>query len=227
MDSSQNPRIGTRRVLTSELKKLEESILSLGEITDEIFSIATNLNNTSKSFENILEKNLVEKKKQAKILCEEIEENIFLVLSLQQPLVKDLRFVLGTLRITGYFAYIINFLDFKSYSLDEINNKNNIINSDYFVLFENFQSMLKDCLNAIKLKSYSLAMKILEKKDENIILLKNFANKISKNILESKDPEILINSLNSLDNLKILEKLSECIFLIAKEIYFINSGKKL
>jgi phosphate transport system protein len=86
----------TRTTLRRDLADLKQKIYLLGEKCIEISELHTSLlENHNTNLENSLIQISNDVKKESK----ELNDQCFLVLTLQQPLIKDLRFVIGSLQV--------------------------------------------------------------------------------------------------------------------------------
>ena len=99
----------TRTVLRRELSDLKQKVYLLGEQCIE----ASNLyNSLVETYSDKLQERFNELIKEIKSESKNLNEQCFLVLTLQQPLIRDLRFVMGTLQVVlnlekivdGYFS---------------------------------------------------------------------------------------------------------------------------
>lgn len=86
----------TRTPLRRDLADLKQKVYLLGEKCIEITDL---YNSLLESYSNKLESRLIEITGDVKKECKELNDQCFLVLTLQQPLIRDLRFVIGSLQI--------------------------------------------------------------------------------------------------------------------------------
>ena len=88
--------MATRTVLRRDLADLKQRVYSLGEKCIEVSHLYSSL---IESYSDNLASRLLSLKEEIKAESKELNEQCFMVLTLQQPLIKDLRFVIGTLQI--------------------------------------------------------------------------------------------------------------------------------
>ena len=86
----------TRTTLRRDLADLKQKIYLLGEKCIEISELHTSLLETHNTN---LENSLIQISNEVKKESKELNDQCFMVLTLQQPLIKDLRFVIGSLQI--------------------------------------------------------------------------------------------------------------------------------
>ncbi len=104
----------TRTPLRRDLTDLKQKVYILGEKCIEISDLYNSLLET---YSNKLEERLIDITNEVKKESKELNDQCFLVLTLQQPLIKDLRFVIGSLQIvlslektTNYYLSTISLL---------------------------------------------------------------------------------------------------------------------
>ena len=86
----------TRTPLRRDLADLKQKVYLLGEKCIEVSDLYNSLLDT---YSNKLEDRLIDITNEVKKESKELNDQCFLVLTLQQPLIKDLRFVIGSLQI--------------------------------------------------------------------------------------------------------------------------------
>lgn len=86
----------TRTPLRRDLADLKQKVYLLGE---KCIEIANLYNSLFEVYSQNLEKTLIDTANEIKKESKELHEQCFLVLTLQQPLIRDLRFVIGSLQI--------------------------------------------------------------------------------------------------------------------------------
>ena len=104
----------TRTVLRRDLADLKQKVYILGE---KCIEIADLYNTLLETHSNKLEERLTELTSEVKKESKELNDQCFLVLTLQQPLIRDLRFVIGSLQIvlnleksTGHYLSTLSLL---------------------------------------------------------------------------------------------------------------------
>lgn len=88
--------MSTRTPLRRDLADLKQKVYILGEKCIEISDL---YNTLLDSYSDNLEARLIDLSKEIKNETKELNDQCFLVLTLQQPMIKDLRFVIGSLQI--------------------------------------------------------------------------------------------------------------------------------
>ncbi len=209
MEDKKNVHIGTRIILTKDLDNLKKEILFLGNKCCESIAICIS---SLLNYDKILEEKIKNNHLYIKDLCLNVENKIFLILSLQQPLLKDLRLVISTLSMCHQFYRISDICENLVY-ISELLEKS-LKPEELILLNENSQSLLKDSLIAFETFSLDFINELMQKENNYQIIQDNCLQKITKNNFE----------IHIFNYLKLLERLFLAISSIQKEIYFINSG---
>lgn len=207
-------RASTRIILTRDLENLHESFLKLIEDNYQVLKLSLAISSIKQSADFLKEK--------AQTFSKTIEEEIFSlenlalkILSLQQPLLKDLRFVIGMLKIAEKFQHLnqhnlrlINMYstDFSS-SAEEILEKIKEINEDLASYLEYF-------LEAIRSNSFDLIKELVEKIEKR----EDSYNNALKNAADSKN---FAKSLLLFELIRLQEKIKDLLLMLIKETYTI------
>jgi len=216
------PHLSTRLTLTQALNDLRESILTLGENCCQGLDVmSSSLSVSSEIFEHQLSDLEIKVKDLANIT----ENKVFSILTLQQPLLKDLRFVVSVLQMLSHLCKVIYYAH-RLTTLSNMIDDKTLISGKFRELAENCQFMLKDAMNAFSTESTDLAMKLVEKDKENDLLHDTSFQEIVRQIAH-QDKQKVQTSAYLLTQLRLLERTGDAITSIAKEIYFIHSGQRI
>ena len=197
----------------------------LGELSCEALQIMRTALSVSSE---ILPSRIKELAEKVSMLAIHTENQAFLILSLQQPLLKDLRLVIGVLKISHQFTRIVNYC-IRLVDLSESHTDRDTVPAEFLALGENCQSMLKDVITSFKLGSTEMAAQLANKDHENDVLHDTSFQKVLRkiqttNVGEGVPIEI---SANLLTMMRLLERTGDIIAVIAKEVYFMYSGQRL
>lgn len=213
----------TRITLRRDLSDLKQSIYELGEKCIEISSL---FNSIQTNYNQDLEDQLKELIKEIKIESNKLHEQCFLVLTLQQPLIKDLRFVVGSLQVVISLEKIADLFLVLLSTVDSTSFINRVIHQHFLDIGAQLENLLKSSL-MMYLSSNITIQKNIDT-SRNIINASN--DLIYKNILSgigsSTGEEAQIQA-KLLSTLRILEKLTDLIINITEQTIFIVRGKNI
>ena len=212
----------TRTPLRRDLADLKQRVYLLGEKCIEISDL---YNLLLESYSNKLENRLIEITNETKKECQELNEQCFLVLTLQQPLIKDLRFVIGSLQI------VLN-LDksteqyYSTLSLiSDVNILGTPIKNQLIKMAKKVQDLLKASLTlylSSNINSYQESSKIfIEVSYLHDIIYKEILKEVA---LESGQKAQIEAQL--LATIRSLEKIADLALNIADQVSYIIVGKK-
>lgn len=220
MDSN-SPHLTTRITLTRELNRLRDNVAAIGEECCQ--SLAFAVSSFSVSSE-ILEEKANDIAKRVELASDNVENDCLTILSLQQPLLRDLRLVVGTLRISNHLTRIGNY-SARLIGISGLIPDKSLIPDELITIAETCQLMLTDVLKAFSSGSSPLALELV-KKDKQIDLLHDSSfQKIIKRMTREQADLVEIDA-QLLTSVRLLERSGDLIAAIAKEVYFIYSGKK-
>lgn len=213
-----SPHLSTRVTLTRDLSNLKDKVERLGGLSSEILALCI-------SGVSIPEKFLVDRIPDLCVKSEEIAQNIekyaFTILSLQQPLLKDLRFVIGSLKISSEFMKISTsakeLVNAIFESLPDTKTRPELIS-----LLETLGGKFQDALFALSENSSELANKTFSGMLENELNFDSLFRSIVK-ICCTKPEETSV----SLKSVLLTRQMGDSILSILKEIYFMSSGERL
>ena len=213
----------TRIRLTRELAHLKKCILASGEEARQSLALTISAYTVSSEF-ILLKVQEIDLKVQEQVI--DIEKLCFATLSLQQPLLKDLRLVVGTLRLCSHLLRITNCAK-RLTTIAELFEDKSCIPPELLTITENCQLMLVDALQAFHNNSIPLALNII-KKDQDLDALHGTAFQKIIQRMSQKDQDKTLVSLDAqlLTAVRLVERLGDTITEIAKEIYFVQSGEK-
>ena len=211
----------TRTPLRRDLTDLKQKVYILGEKCIEISDLYNSLLET---YSNKLEERLIDITNEVKKESKELNDQCFLVLTLQQPLIKDLRFVIGSLQIvlslektTNYYLSTISLL------------------SDVHIIKAEIKDSLKKMANAVtELLKISLTLYLsfnLEPVKETTklfseinylhdLLYKQILKEVAQESGEKAQAEAQL-----LATIRSLEKTSDLITNIIEQVHYIIVGK--
>ncbi len=217
----QHSNLTTRVTLTRELNQLKESIASIGDDCCQIISLAVSAFSVSSE---ILEKKVDELNKKVATEADALENHCFTILSLQQPLLKDLRLVVGTLRISAHLIRIASYSSRLVNISGQVPDKSSIP-TELLTIAESCQLMLKDVLQAFNSGSTNLALELI-KKDKEIDLLHDTSLQKIIRRMSTEGAELVQIDAQLLTSVRFLERTGDTIAAIAKEVYFVYTGQK-
>lgn len=216
-----NPHLTTRLTLTRELNNLKDSVLVIGDDCCQIIALMISSFSVSSNF---MEDKVLEIYKKVQKETDELENQCFAILSLQQPLLKDLRLVVGALRISNYLVRIASYSK-RLINISSLIENKNCIPSELQTIAESCQLMLQDVLRSFQSGSIDLALQLI-KKDKDIDLLHDSSfQKIIKRMTQ-EDPALVTIDAQLLTSVRFLERTGDVIAAIAKEVYFVYTGQK-
>ena len=134
-----SPHLTTRLTLTRELNNLKDGILSIGQDCCQIIALMVSAFSLSSE---LLEDKVTEIYQRVQKQADQLENQCFAILSLQQPLLKDLRLVVGALRISNHLVRIASY-SARLVNISGLIEDKNCIPSELKTIAENCQLMLK------------------------------------------------------------------------------------
>ncbi len=218
----QDPHLSTRITLTRELKLLHDLILDVGKDSATMLSLL--ISSLLIESEFISEK-LAQYNQSTTEKIAQTELQAISILTLQQPLLKDLRFVLGCLRISDHQLRLTKHIIKFQQNGTLIENKD-CIPAELKSAAENSHLMLQDTLKAFEFGSSNMAQKVIAKERE-IDLLHDLAWKTLLLRLNQDAPDKIELDAQLLSLVRLLERIVDAITSIAKEVYFIHAGRRV
>lgn len=223
MSEKKSHSLSSRVILSSNLDTMQKDLIFLGQNTAQCIALAHASVQVPNDY--LLEQS-INIKNNIHDISTKAEKQAFVTLTLQQPMIKDLRFVLGFLKI------VTKFDDITSYCKEIIEISTNIhnteyISSDLYLLSENLELLFQDVLSTFQTTSTELIEKLIKKAQDNQLLIDKVKQEaINKLILPQQD-NIYIDDLSKILSITSLEdKIKEKILSILYEVYFIHTGEK-
>jgi phosphate transport system protein len=214
------PHLTTRVILTRELNILKESVISIGYDCCQLLALTV----TSFSiYEDFIEVHVKELYNKIYFSADQLENRSLTVLSLQQPLLKDLRLVIGVLRISTQLTRLASYAARLVNIAGSTPNKA-AIPSELITIAENCQLLLTDLLKAFDTGSISMALDLIKKEKQIDLLYDSSFQKIIKRM--NSEGVLLQQEAQMLTSARFLERIGDTLASIAKEVYFIYSGQK-
>lgn len=211
----------TRTPLRRDLADLKQKVYILGEKCIEISDLYNSLLET---YTSKLEERLIDITNEVKNESKELNDQCFLVLTLQQPLIRDLRFVIGSLqivfnleKITEHYLSTISFLSgvhiIKSEIKEPLKKMSNLVTE-----------LLKTCLTlylSFNLDSAKHTTKLLSEINYlHDLLYKQILKEVAHESGEKAQIEAQL-----LATIRSLEKISDLITNTIEQVNYIIVGR--
>lgn len=207
----------TRTPLRRDLADLKQKVYLLGEKCVEAAELYNSLLET---YSNNLEKRLIDITNEVKKESQELNEQCFLVLTLQQPLIRDLRFVIGSLQIvlnlektTGHYLSTIS-------SISEINILETSIKEQFINMARKVQSLLKLTLTLYLSSNLNFASELTDTISEinylHDLLYKNILKGVAQESGQKAQAEAQL-----LTTIRTLEKIADLISNTQEQVKYI------
>ncbi len=211
----------TRTPLRRDLADLKQKVYLLGEKCIEISNLYNSLvENYSATLENRIKEISNEVKRESK----ELNEQCFLVLTLQQPLIRDLRLVIGSLQIVINLEKISEQYSSTISLLTEISLLKNSINENLIKMSYYVKEILNLTLTFYLSSNVSLSEEILKKFSEVSYLHDILYKQILQELAQESGQKAQIEA-QLLATVRSLEKISDLTLSIAEQVKFIIAGK--
>jgi phosphate transport system protein len=216
-----SPHLTTRITLTRELILLQENVSEIGKDCCQLIAIATSSFSVPSDF---LDNKVNELFKKVQEQSDKLESQCFTILALQQPLLKDLRLVVGVLRISAHLIRIGSYAS-RLVNISSLVPDKSCIPGELITIAENCQLMLSDVLKAFDSGSVSLTLELIQKEKENDLLHDSSFQKIIRRMANEKAELVQIDA-QLLTSVRFLERTGDTVAAVAREVYFIYTGKK-
>ena len=211
----------TRTPLRRDLTDLKQKVYLLGEKCIEISDL---YNLLLEAFSDNQENAILQITKDVKKECKEITEQCFMVLTLQQPLIKDLRFVIGSLQIVLNLAKISEQYTTTLSQITEINILKNTFKDGIIKMATIIQNLLKSSLT-LYLSSSLTQTDDLQKNYAEINYMHNVLYKLILKEVAQESGEKAQVEAQLLSTIRSLEKISDLIINIIEQVHYIIVGK--
>jgi len=214
--------MSTRTTLRRDLSDIRERVYSLGEKCMEVSDL---YNSLMESYSKPLEERLIDITNEIKSESKVLNNQCFLVLTLQQPLIKDLRFVIGSLQIVLNLEktseqYLSTLPIIGSLNTIDISLKEQIID---------MANKVKDLLRITLTYYLSLnndALSNTKTKSSEIIYAHNFLYKLILKEVAEITGEKASAEAQMLATIRALEKISDLTIITAEQINYIIVGNQ-
>jgi|GEM_PF-6527686 len=222
-------RASTRVVLTRDLENLHNKFLKVVNNTYQITRLSLAISSAKQSSSFLEEKvNAFNQSIKEDIL--DLENLALKILSLQQPLLKDLRFVIGILKVSENIKHlneqILQFVVLYSSNLTplelekEEEKKEKKVLDQISEINENLASFIQYFLEAIKSESVESLKALLVK-------IENKSSFYSTTLKEAAGLESFDKSFYLFELVRLQERIKDLILIITKEISFIYHEEKI
>lgn len=211
----------TRTLLRRDLADLKQKVYLLGEkciqVADLYYLL---LENYSKGIEN----RLLATAEDVKNECLKLNDQCFLVLTLQQPLIKDLRFVIGSLQIVlNLNKSVEQYLSTLSL-ISEVNILEAVLKDQLLKMCRTAQDLLRTSLTlylSSNLDSYHECIRLFgEINYLHDVLYKQTLKEVAKESRQKVQIEVQL-----LATIRSLEKIADLTINIAEQVKYIIIGK--
>ena len=211
----------TRTPLRRDLADLKQKVYVLGEKCIEISDLYNSLLET---YSNKLEERLIDITNEVKKESKELNDQCFLVLTLQQPMIRDLRFVIGSLQI------VLNLEKSTEYYLSTMP-----LLSGVHIIKSEIKDNLKKIANVVtELLKLSLTLYLSFNLDSTKETAKLFSEinylhdllykQILKEVAQESGEKAQIEA-QLLSTIRSLEKISDLVTSIIEQVHYIIVGK--
>lgn len=211
----------TRTQLRKDLADLKQKVYILGEKCVEITDL---YNSLLESFSSNLENTLIQINQEVKKESKELNEQCFLVLTLQQPLIRDLRFVIGSLQIVLNLEKIAEQYLSTLPQVSQVNVLKLNLKSELIKMAHKVHHSLKSALTLYLSSNLNLHKEILKTFSEinylHDVLYKHILNEVAEEHGEKAQIEAQL-----LSTIRSLEKISDLTHNLAEQVNYIIIGK--
>ena len=211
----------TRTPLRRDLADLKQKVYLLGEKCLETSCLYNTLLIT---YSNDLEKRLIDLTKEIKKESKDLNDQCFLVLTLQQPLIKDLRFVIGSLQIILSLEKIVDQYLSIIPIISEVSILDKKQKEDFIDMAEKVYELLKTALMLYLSSNLNTIDKIYKSFSEINYLHDLQYKLILKGVAYETGEKAQIKA-QLLATIRTLEKIADLILSIAEQSSYIILGK--
>ena len=211
----------TRTPLRRELADLKQRVYIFGEKCIEASDL---YNSLLEVFSNTLESRLIAISNEVKKESKELNNQCFLVLTLQQPLIRDLRFVIGSLQIILNIEKITEHYVSTLPNISEINILENNIKEQFINMAKKVQKLLRITLTLYLSSNLSSSDEITNSFSEvnyhHDLLYKH----ILKGVAQASGEKAQIEA-QLLTTVRTLEKIADLIISNHEQVKYMIVGK--
>ncbi|GEM_PF-3269088 len=211
----------TRTTLRRDLADLKQKIYLLGEKCIEISGLHTSLLETHNTN---LENSLIQISSEVKKESKELNDQCFMVLTLQQPLIKDLRFVIGSLQIVLNLEKISEQYISTLPQIVEVNVLKSDLKEQLLKMSEKVQELMRNSLT-LYLSTNTDSIQYIDKTLSEIGFLHDVLYKQILNELAVDSGQKAKVEAQLLATVRSLEKISDSVQNIIEQVNYIIHGK--
>ncbi|MBI1858767.1 MAG: phosphate uptake regulator PhoU [Candidatus Melainabacteria bacterium] len=212
----------TRTTLRRDLADLKQKVYTLGE---RILEISDIYNSLLESYTTSLEKRLIDITNETKAESKGLHEQCFLVLTLQQPLIKDLRFVIGSLQIVLNLEKICEQYYSTLPQVSSIPTLDIKLKSDFVKMGRGAGEMLRNSLT-LYLSSNISAIQEVKKSFAEVNYLHDLLYKQILNEVASASGQKAQVEAQLLSTVRSIEKIADSILNIVDQVNYIIIGQQ-
>ena len=211
----------TRTPLRRDLTDLKQKVYSLGEKCIEVSEL---YNSLLENYSNNLKDRLTAISQEVKKESKNLNDQCFLVLTLQQPLIKDLRLVVGSLQIVLSFEKITEQYLSTLSLLGDVNILEESIKIQFITMAKKVQELIKTALTLYLSANINQSDEALKRFSEisctHDILYKHILKQVGEKIGHTAQIEAQL-----LATIRSLEKVSDLTINIIEQVKYIIVGK--
>ncbi len=211
----------TRTPLRRDLTDLKQKVYSLGEKCIEVSEL---YNSLLENYSDNLKERLTDISKEVKKESKDLNDQCFLVLTLQQPLIKDLRLVIGSLQIVLNFEKITEQYLSTLSLLSDVNILEESIKNQFITMSKKVQDLIKTALTLYLSANINQSEEALKRISEISCLHDILYKQILKEVGEKSGHTAQIEA-QLLATIRSLEKVSDLTINIIEQVKYIILGK--
>ena len=213
----------TRTPLRRDLADLKQKVYMLGE---KCIEIADLYNSLLENYSPKLEERFIEITKNIKNESKELYDQCFLVLTLQQPLIKDLRFVIGSLQIVLNLDKTTDLYNSTLSLISDINILDKPVKDQLINMAKKVEDLIRHALT-LYLSSNITIIEESNKLLQEINFLHDIVYKqILKEVAQESGEKAQIEA-QILSTIRTLEKISDLITGTIEQVNYIIVGRNL
>ena len=211
----------TRTPLRRDLADLKQKVYLLGE---KCLEISTLYNTLLETFSNNLEKKLVAVTDELKKESKDLNDQCFLVLTLQQPMIKDLRFVIGSLQIVLNFEKIAEQYSSTLSQIVHVTILAKSLKEQLIKMAVNVEELLKESLTLYLSSNINASEQIIKRLSEINYLHNVLYKQILTEVANVSGQKAQIEA-QLLATIRSIEKIADLILNIVEQVNYIIIGK--
>ena len=214
-------KMTTRTPLRRDLADLKQKVYLLGEKCIEASEL---YNSLLENFTDNLELRFTSLTNEIKTECKELVDQCFLVLTLQQPLIRDLRFVIGSLQVILNLEKIIDQHSSNITLTSEINIIEDELKYKLITMAKKVLELLRTSLTLYLSSNMTLVEQITKEQTEVNYLHDLLYKQILKKVAQESGHKAQIEA-QVLAIIRSLEKVGNLIIGISEQVNYIIIGK--